>query len=472
MKITFVRPNMQAGQSGDAMQPLAFAVLKSLTPPDVDVTLYDERVEAVPLDEPTDLVAMTVETYTARRAYQFASQFRRRGVPVVMGGFHPTFVPDECGLFADSVLLGDAEDLWPGVVADARRGRLRRVYGQASFPRLTERPQPDRDLFAGKRYAPITLVQYGRGCRFNCDFCSIHAFYGTTLRQRSVREVCAEIERAGRRLVFFVDDNLFVDVPRAKELFHALIPLGIRWCCQTSIDIARDPELVALMSRSGCSMALFGFESLHRENLQQMRKGWNVKWQSYERSIGVVQDAGIMIYGTFVHGYDHDTPRSFDDAVEFAIRHKFCLANFNPLTPTPRAPLYDRLAREGRLIYDRWWLDPRFRYGRATFHPRGMTASELTDGCWRARRAFNTATATTRRFFAPRTALSSAGHALAFLIVNAVSRREILRKQEQPLGGPEPLEIPVRLPPLTTDGDRGASLGAASDNLLSTDVAT
>jgi radical SAM superfamily enzyme YgiQ (UPF0313 family) len=469
MKITFVRPNMHVGQSSDAMQPLAFAVLKSLTPPDVDVTLYDERVEAVPLDEPTDLVAMTVETYTARRAYQLASQFRRRGVPVVMGGFHPTFVPDESGLFADAVLLGDAEDLWPRIVADARRGRLRRVYSQADFPRLTGRPPPDRALFAGKPYAPITLVQYGRGCRFNCDFCSIHAFYGTSLRQHSVREVCAEIERAGRRLVFFVDDNLFVDVARAKELFHALIPLRVRWCCQTSIDIARDPELVALMARSGCSLALFGFESLQPDNLQQMRKGWNVKWQSYERSIEVVHDAGIMIYGTFVHGYDHDTPRSFDDAVEFAIRHKFCLANFNPLTPTPRAPLYDRLATEGRLIYDRWWLDPRFRYGQATFHPRGMTATELTDGCWRARRAFNTATATTRRFFAPRTTLGSAGHALAFLVVNAVSRREILRKQERPLGGPEPLEIPVGLPPLTAKtGDRVASW----DDVLSADVVT
>ena len=473
MKVTFVRPNMHDGRSSDAMQPLAFAVLKSLTPPDVDVSLYDERIESVPLDEPTDLVAMTVETYTARRAYQLAAQFRRRGIRVVMGGYHPTFVPEECALFADAVLLGDAEDLWPGVVADARRGRLRRVYSEAGFPRLIGRPSPDRALFRGKHYAPVTLVQYGRGCRFNCDFCSIHAFYGSTLRQRSVREVCAEIERAGRRLVFFVDDNLFVDVPRAKELFHALIPLGIHWCCQTSIDIARDPGLVALMARSGCSMALFGFESLQPDNLRQMRKGWNVKWQSYERSIEVVHDAGIMIYGTFVHGYDHDTPRSFDDAVEFAIRHKFCLANFNPLTPTPRAPLYDRLAREGRLIYDRWWLDPRFRYGHATFHPRGMTATELTEGCWRARRAFNTAMATTRRFLAPRTTLSSPGHALAFLVVNAVSRREILRKQELPLGGAEPLELPAGLPPINgATGSRGAALGATRDELLSAEVAT
>jgi radical SAM superfamily enzyme YgiQ (UPF0313 family) len=375
-----------------------------------------------------------------------------------MGGYHPTFLPDECAPFAAAVVLGDAEGVWPGIVADARRGRLRPVYRQGDFPLLAGSPPADRSIFAGKRYAPVTLVQYGRGCRFNCDFCSIHAFYGTNLRQRPVREVCEEIERAGRRIVFFVDDNLFVDVPKAKELFTALRPLGISWFCQSSIDIARDRELVKLMARSGCSSALFGFESLRTENLRQMRKGWNLKWQDYETSIGVIRDAGIMIYGTFVHGYDHDTVQSFDDTVDFAIRHKFYLANFNPLTPTPRAPLYDRLAREGRLIYDRWWLDPRFRYGDATFHPRGMTAADLTAGCWRARRVFNTATSTFRRFLDPAGALRTPRNALQFLLSNSISRREIRSKQGTPLGGPEPLDLPGSLGPIpTSSGARGAA---------------
>lgn len=448
MHITFVRPNLQDDRSSDAMQPLAFALLKAMTPPDIEVAFHDERLAPIPLDAPTDLVAMTVETYTARRAYQLATQFRRRGVPVVMGGYHATFLPDECAHFADSVVLGDAEGLWPQVVDDARRGRLQPRYGQDGYPALGGRPLPDRSIFAGKRYAPVTLVQYGRGCRFNCDFCSIHAFYGSSLRQRPVAEVLREIEEAGRRLVFFVDDNLFVDIPKAKELFTALIPLGIRWTCQTSLDITRDRELVALMAKSGCASALFGFESLDPRNLSQMRKGWNVKWQDYETSIGVMHDAGIMIYGTFVHGYDHDTAASFDATVEFAIRHKFFLANFNPLTPTPRAPLYDRLKREGRLIHDRWWIDPSFRYGDATFHPRGMTADELTAGCWRARRAFNTPGATLQRFLSPRTALASPSAAFQFLLGNLISRREIARKQGRALGGPEPLEIPSDLSPV------------------------
>ena len=458
---------MHGRRTSDAMEPLVFAILRALTPPDIEVVLHDERVEAVPLDEPTDLVAMTVETYTARRAFQLATAYRRRGIPVVMGGYHPTFLPDECGAFADAVALGDAEGLWPAIVADARRGRLRARYEQSDYPGLAGKPLADRSVFKGKRYAPVTLVQYGRGCRFNCDFCSIHAFYGNSLRQRPVRDVCAEIEQAGRTLVFFVDDNLFVDVPKARELFDAVRGMGINWFCQTSIDIARDRNLVRLMAKSGCSSALFGFESLRTENLRQMRKGWNVKWQDFETSIDVVRDAGIMIYGTFVHGYDHDTVESFDDTVEFAIRHRFYLANFNPLTPTPRAPLYDRLAKERRLIHERWWLDPRFRYGDATFHPRGMTAQELTAGCWRARRAFNTSGSMVRRFLDPKGALRTPRNAVQYLLSNVISRRAIYEKQGATLGGPEDLEVPVSLGAVAeAAGTRGAGVPRPTDPLF------
>ena len=185
MKITFIRPNLYDGRSSDAMHPLCFAILKRLTPPDVTTVFYDERLEDLPLDEPTDLVAMTVETYTARRAYQIAALYRSRGIPVVMGGYHPTFLPDESLQFADAVVVGDAEGIWPQVVEDARSGKLRRLYQQNEFPSLSG-SDPDRSIFKGKRYAPLTLVQYGRGCKYNCNFCSIRAFYGNSLRQRPV----------------------------------------------------------------------------------------------------------------------------------------------------------------------------------------------------------------------------------------------------------------------------------------------
>ncbi len=435
MKITFVRPNLYEGRSFDAMQPLCFAILRRLTPPDVSTVFYDERLEPIPLDEPTDLVAMTVETYTARRAYQIATAYRRRGVPVVMGGYHPTFLPEEALQFADAVVVGDAEGIWPRVVEDARRGRLQPLYRQDGFPALGG-VMPDRSIFRGKRYAPVTLVQYGRGCKYNCSFCSIHAFYGSVLRQRPVAEVVEEIKQARSRTIFLVDDNVFVDVARAVELFEALIPLRIAWSCQVSIDIAHDPALVRLMARSGCINALIGFESLNTDNLVQMRKAWNLKYHDYQTSIKVFQDAGIMIYGTFVFGYDHDTATSFDEAVGIAIRNKFYLANFNPLTPTPGADLYRQVEQENRLIYKRWWLDNNFRYGHATFHPRGMTADELTAGCLRARLQFNTWSSLWRRALAPRTNLRSPFRLGVYLLSNLISKREILSKQDRRLGSP------------------------------------
>jgi radical SAM superfamily enzyme YgiQ (UPF0313 family) len=188
------------------------------------------------------------------------------------------------------------------------------------------------------------------------------------------------------------------------------------------------------MAKSGCVTALIGFESLDPANLRQMKKGWNLKFGDYDSSIRKFRDAGIMIYGTFVFGYDHDTPDAFDEAVEFTIRHKFFLANFNPLTPTPGAPLFERLRREGRMIYERWWLDPRYRYGEATYHPRGMTAAELTEGCYRARRAFNTYPSITCRLIDLKTNLRSPYRAWIYLLSNRISRREILGKQGRTLG--------------------------------------
>jgi radical SAM superfamily enzyme YgiQ (UPF0313 family) len=438
-KITFIRPNMSDMRSSDAMEPMVFAILASRTPPDIEVVLHDDRLSPIPYDDPTDLVALTVETFTARRAYQIATKFRERGVPVVMGGYHPTFLPEEASRFADAVVMGDAEGLWEQVVHDARHGALRKCYRDSGQPPL-DGLQPDRTIFRGKRYAPVSIVQFGRGCRFACDFCSIHAFYGTTLRQRPVREVVAEIETLGRRHIFFADDNIFVDVPRAEAFFRALIPLGIRWSCQVSIDVARNDALLDLMERSGCTTAVVGFESLDARNLAQMKKQWNLKHADYATSIRKLQDHGVMIYGTFIFGYDHDTVDAFDVSVEFALRSKFFLANFNPLTPTPGARLFDRLKREGRLLHDRWWLDPGYRYGHATFQPRGMTPDELTEGCFWARRQFNRYASIGRRAFHTKTNCRSPYRLGLYLAANLISRREILRKQDRLLGENAALE--------------------------------
>ncbi len=416
------------------MEPLCFAILKSLTPADVATSLIDERLEEIPETLDTDLVAMTVETYTARRAYQLADRFRSQGITVVMGGYHPTFLPDEALEHADAIVKGDAEGAWEHVVEDARAGNLQSVYQSPEFPSLDQR-MPDRSIFAGKKYAPMGLVQFSRGCRFNCSFCSIRAFYGNSLRHRPVEDVVEDIRRSGRRHIFIVDDNLFIDRDTAWQLFEALIPLRINWSCQVSIDIARDPELVRLMRRSGCISALIGFESLDPDSLRELNKHWNTKWQSFDDAIAVFRNAGIMLYGTFVFGCDNDTVDSFPAVVEFALRNKFILANFNPLTPTPGAPLFDQMEHEGRLLHDRWWLDPRFGYGDATFTPRGMTAKELAAGCYTARREFNTGRSILRRMLDARANCRSPYRAGIYLAANLTSRREIHRKQGRKLGG-------------------------------------
>ena len=434
MKITFIRPNLYDDRSSDAMEPLCFAILKSLTPAEVGVKFFDERVEAIPFDQPADLVALTVETYTARRAYQIAARFRHQGVPVVMGGYHPTFLPEETLQHADVVVKGDAEGIWGQLLRDAQNGSLQPVYESPAFLPL-DGIMPDRSIFEGKKYAPMGLVQYSRGCKFNCSFCSIRAFYGNSLRQRPIEDVVEDIRRTGRRHIFLVDDNLFINADKARELFEALLPLKISWSCQVSIDIARDTELVKLMARSGCISALIGFESLDPASLKEIRKGWNVKWQSYDDAIDVFRNAGIMLYGTFVFGCDNDTADSLNASVDFAIKNKFLLANFNPLTPTPGAPLYDRMKKEGRLLHDRWWLDPNFSYGDATMLPKNMTAEQLTEGCFAARTRFNTIRSILERMLDLRTNLRTPHRAGIYLLANLISRREIYSKQNRTLGG-------------------------------------
>ena len=439
MKITFIRPNLFDQRSTDAMTPLCFAILKGLTSEKHEVVFHDERLAPLPVNDHPDLVAMTVETYTARRSYQIAADYRRRGVKVVMGGYHPTFLPEEALQFADAIVIGDAEAVWHQVLEDAENNALSPIYQGEEFPCL-DGIKFDRSIFQGKKYAPVTLVQYGRGCKYSCDFCSIRAFYGSNLRQRPIGQVIDEIKRHAGKFLFLVDDNIFVNGDQARELFEALIPLKKKWFCQVSIDIAKDPELVELMRKSGCISALFGFESLNTDNLKQMAKSWNVHYGSYGDSIRVIQDAGIMIYGTFVFGYDQDTRDAFEEAVDFAIDHKFYLANFNPLTPMPGARLYDRMVAEGRMLYDRWWLDENYRYGHATFTPLGMTADELTAGCFRARRKFNTLSSILKRGMAWRTNMRDVYRLGLYWMSNVVSRREVYRKQDRVLGAED---IPV-----------------------------
>src|SRR5258708_1920405 len=289
-------------------------------------------METLPFDEKTDLVAMSVETYTAKRAYQIASEYRRRGVPVVMGGFHASLCPEEVGRYAEAVVIGEAEALWPRVLDDARHGRLEKFYRSETRPSLAGL-RPDRSIFRGKRYLPIGLVEAGRGCHFKCDFCAVQAVFSSTQTRRPVDQILAEVAaiKSGKKLFFFVDDNITSNLAQAKEFFRALIPLRIRWVSQSSINAAHDEEFLELLSRSGCQGVLIGFESLDPANLKDMNKSFNLMRGGFEQALANLRRHHIRVYGTFIFGYDGDTPECFHETVSFAREHALYIAAFNHL---------------------------------------------------------------------------------------------------------------------------------------------
>jgi radical SAM superfamily enzyme YgiQ (UPF0313 family) len=432
-RLTLLRPNIGDFRSADGLAPLSMAVLAARTPPDVTVRFLDDKVEPIPDDDRPDLVAMTVETFTARRAYQIADRYRARGVPVVMGGHHPSLLPKEALEHADAVVVGDAEGSWERLLADFRRGEMRTLYTGGNARPLDDFAA-DRSIFAGKRYAPVELVQYSRGCRFACEFCSIRAFYGDSLRARPAESVAAELRTlAPRKLVFFVDDNLFSTGPHLDALFDAVRPLGIRWSCQISIDVARDERLLDRMAGAGCVFALIGFESLSPGNLRQMGKRWNNVAGDYRGVVRKFHARGMAVYGTFVFGYDWDTPEIIDRTLEFALQAHLEIANFNPLTPTPGSALYDRLAREGRLLRPRWWVDPAYRYGDPIFVPKRMSPETFAQKCFDAKRAFYSWRSIARRVLGSDAGLDWFRTGMVSL-ANVISRKEIYRKQYRTLG--------------------------------------
>src|SRR5437899_3432278 len=250
MRLTIVHPciGRRPGQKYIRtwqMEALPAATIAGLTPKEVEVRFYDDRMEQIPFDEPADLVAISVETYTAKRAYQIATEYRKRRTPVVMGGFHATLCPDEVSQHAEAVVCGEAEVLWPRVIDDARHGRLEKFYRQVDRPSLAEL-RPDRSIFRGKNYLSIGLVESGRGCHFKCDFCAVQTVFKATQTRRPIDRIISEIQllRNERKLIFFVDDNITSNLPQAKEFFRALVPLRIRWVSQTSINAAHDDEFL------------------------------------------------------------------------------------------------------------------------------------------------------------------------------------------------------------------------------------
>ena len=438
MKLTLIYPSV--GRKGKEpyvrawqMEPLAMAVLAGLTPPDVELRFYDDRMEPIPFDEPTDLVAISVETFTTMRAYKIARRFRARGVRVVLGGYHVTLQPEEAAQEADAIVVGDAEPVWHEMIDDACHRKLRPIY-DGRGRRLLSGIQTRREIFDGKGYQNITLVESARGCNFKCDFCSITAFHAATQSHRPAREVAEEMERTGRRRFFIVDDNIVSQPQKARELCQALIPLGISWVGQASIHIARDDELLRLMVSSGCRGVLIGMESLDPANLRDMGKEWNLASGSYVESLQRFRDHGLAVYGTFVFGYDNDDRDAIRRSVEFAVEQKLFLAAFNHLIPFPGTALFRRLEQEGRLLTSKWWLDPAGRVGDVVFRPKQMRPEELQEACLEARRNFYRWGSIAHRSCDVRSNLKNPTMAAVYLGLNLQAHFDINLRQGLQLG--------------------------------------
>lgn len=418
------------------MEPLAPALLSALTPAHYQVSFYDDRTEPIRHDVPTDLVAISVETYTARRAYQIASEYRRRGVPVVMGGFHPTLVPDEVGEFAEAVVVGEAETLWPQLLEDFENGRLQRLY-KAPTGRHRHKLQassPNRDLYRGKRYLPIRLVEAGRGCHFSCRFCAIASFFSSTQLRRPAAEIMAELQGMRNNVIFFVDDNVTSRMEEAKELFRMMAPLKLRWIGQASITAAWDEEFLQLLKASGCQGLLVGFESLDPSVLGTMGKSFNVARGGYAEAIAQFRKYGIRLYGTFIIGYDGDSRSTVERALNFALDQQFFLAAFNHLTPFPNTPLYHELEADGRLLYPRWWMANEYRYGEVPFRPIGLDAPTIQRLCHWARRRFYGTSGLMQRARAWEWNLRSPFMTWQFFAINKLMGRDVSARDGLPLG--------------------------------------
>jgi len=372
------------GMQGRVFQlpPLSLAAVAAATPEHIAIQLIDEAVEPINYDCGADLVGITVLTRFAPHAYKIAERFREKGVRVVLGGMHPSALPQEAIKYCDSVIIGEAEGVWQRLIKDFEKNRLKKFYKNEGYADLTKITPPRRDLYKKERYLFTHLIQTTRGCPFNCNFCSVTKFFGRTFRTRPVESVINEIRGLKTKFLGFSDDNIFGNRSHARKLFSALKYEGIIWMGQSSINIADDPELLHLAARSGCKGLFVGLESVNPESLNQMNKGFLIP-QKFKDAIKRLHDEGIGVLGAFVMGNDNEDTSIFKKTLEFAKKIKLDLAQFAILTPYPGTAIYHKLIKEKRIFNFDW---AKYDAGNTVFKPLKMSAERLkeeVDKLWR-----------------------------------------------------------------------------------------
>jgi radical SAM superfamily enzyme YgiQ (UPF0313 family) len=363
--------------------PLALPIIASLLPDDFEVTLIDENVEDIDWNIDPDFVVLTFFTTAATRGYYIADQFRQANAKVIIGGCHASMLPDEAIAHADAVAIGEAEALMPRIAADMRKGKLKRFYRikESERPNLNNIPIPRWDRLKLHRYFNPT-IQTMRGCPYNCEFCTVRVHWGSKYRYKPIEKVVQEVEflkeNFGRNTFFMVvDDDIAANKKRSKELFKALIPLNVQWMSQGSLAMARDEEFLELMTISGGTRIIIGFETLSEANLKNIGKNPANKLSEYTENIRKIQSYGIGVIGAFVFGFDDDDVTCFENTANFIIENHIALPQLFTLTPFPGTALAYRLEKEGRILTKDWKL---YTGSTALFLPTKMSTKELEEG--------------------------------------------------------------------------------------------
>lgn len=358
--------------------PLTLTTLAALVPEELDaeIEIYDETVEFIPKDLEVDLIGITAITGTSQRAYQWADYYRGKGIPVILGGVHPTLMPDEASQHADSVVIGYAEKTWPQLLKDFVKNDLKNFYKMETDFSLVNRPVPRRDLLKKDKYVTIQSVEATRGCLHACTFCVVPSAWGRKVYARPVKEVIAEIEQLPGKEIIFIDVNLIANPTYAKELFRELAHLKKWWFGLVTSIIGRDDELLQLMAKSGCKGVLIGFESVTANSLNSIDKSFN-KVADYEVLVKKLHHHGIGINGTFVFGTDGDDNTVFEKTFEMIQKLRIDLPRYSIMTPFPGTGLYKKLENEGRILEKDWAL---YDVEHCVVQPNKMSPLELEQG--------------------------------------------------------------------------------------------
>ena len=392
MKVKMILPALTESKSPffrpikySLFPPLGLATLAGYLRDDDEIVLQDEHVEKLDIDDEPDLVVIQVYITSARRAYELADHYRRRGAWVALGGLHATSLPAEAAQHADSVFLGPGEDTWPVFLKDFRTGRPKPVY-RSTVRTLHGSPPIRRDLIKRSLYLVPNSIVVSRGCPHICDFCYKEAFFegGRGFYTQTVDDALAEIERLPGRHLYFLDDHLFGNARFASELFEGMRGMGRLWQAAGTVQSVLRPRLLEQAVAAGLRSLFVGFETLNTKSLRAQRKYQNLR-RDYGAAVRRLHGLGVMVNGSFVFGMDEDDPSVFERTVEWAIEQGIETATFHILTPYPGTALYQRMETEGRLLHRDWDL---YDTRHVVFRTRGMSAEELESGYWRAYRDF------------------------------------------------------------------------------------